>query len=431
MGDKPKLAIGLPVHNGERFLEVTVRALLDQTYRDFDLIICDNASTDSTADICRHLAESDSRIRVIRHQTNVGATENFNAAFRAASATYFKWAADDDLHHPDHLAVCIAALEQNPNAVLAYTRAESITADGTVLRPDWGDRPDLADSSATVRFVAALAPPRDPIPLPMFAVIRADALSGSGLLRPMPEFDRALIAELSLHGPFVEVPDVHFGHREHDDRMGPALSSDSRGAGQMLGGASHLPHWRLLGRHLGSIRRRPATVAAGPLVAAVMQWAWRWRIALAADIASAAVKPLAKVPTIDRLIKRLADQRQQETWNRQQRSLAAVVDNTLRPGDQLILVDGDTLTVDLKRWATSPLQPADSADGSFPATSGAAVQRLNEAVSAGYTHLAIAWPVFWILDYHQEFADHLNKNHRLVAKTDEVSLYRLTEPSPT
>ncbi len=428
MAEQPTISVGMPVFNGERFLEISARALLDQTFEDFELIIGDNASTDATPDICRRLAAADDRVRIVRHASNIGAVENFNAVVRQSVGRFFKWAADDDLHHPRFLEACLEALHHHPESVLAYTRAESITSADVVLRPDWGDRPEFADASAAIRYRAALAPPRDPIPLPMFAVIRADTLSSTGLLAPMPEFDRALIAELALHGSFIEVPDVLFGHREHDQRMGPALASNSGKAAALLGQQRRLPHWRLWQRHLASVSRRPQGVAARPLLRATTSWAWRWRHQLISDLTDAAMQPLGAIAPLGRLAERSRSRRRMNRWDDQQRSMTAILAKSLRSDDRLILIDGDSLDIDqLKRWSTQPLQPSDSPDGSIPPTAQAAITRLIQQRDLGFTHVAIAWPAFWVLDYYRDFARHLDENCRLLSRSQDVILYRLPE----
>ena len=63
----PKISIGLPTYNGEKFLCEAIDLVLNQTFRDFELILCDNASTDQTESICRRYAEQDSRVRYHRN----------------------------------------------------------------------------------------------------------------------------------------------------------------------------------------------------------------------------------------------------------------------------------------------------------------------------------------------------------------------------
>lgn len=90
MTKAPRLTIGLPVYNGERYLAESVEALLGQSYEDFELIISDNASTDSTADICTSYVKQDSRVRYIRRPRNIGCAPNHNFLVKEAGSELFK-----------------------------------------------------------------------------------------------------------------------------------------------------------------------------------------------------------------------------------------------------------------------------------------------------------------------------------------------------
>jgi glycosyltransferase involved in cell wall biosynthesis len=90
--DKPRLSIGMPVFNGEKYLKEALDSILAQTYSDFELLISDNASTDRTEQICREYAAKDRRIRYYRNEKNIGAPKNFNRVFELSSGKYFRWA---------------------------------------------------------------------------------------------------------------------------------------------------------------------------------------------------------------------------------------------------------------------------------------------------------------------------------------------------
>ena len=93
MHARPIVSIGLPVYNGENYLEETLLAIRDQTFTEFELIIADNASTDRTAEICRDHAAHDGRIRYVRNAENVGAAANHNLVLELTRAPLFKWQA--------------------------------------------------------------------------------------------------------------------------------------------------------------------------------------------------------------------------------------------------------------------------------------------------------------------------------------------------
>jgi glycosyltransferase involved in cell wall biosynthesis len=104
---RPVVSIGMPVYNGERFLRQALDSLLSQTYRDFELIISDNASNDSTPAICAEYAARDSRIRYIRQPKNLGASANFKLVFDEALGQYFTWAAHDDVRSLNYIELTV------------------------------------------------------------------------------------------------------------------------------------------------------------------------------------------------------------------------------------------------------------------------------------------------------------------------------------
>jgi len=78
---RPKVTIGLPVYNGEKFIRKNLDSLLSQSYPYFELIISDNASTDSTSSICKEYEKKDKRIRYIRQKKNMGAVFGITTLF--------------------------------------------------------------------------------------------------------------------------------------------------------------------------------------------------------------------------------------------------------------------------------------------------------------------------------------------------------------
>ena len=113
----PIVSIGLPVYNGEDFLKYALDSLLSQTFRDFELIISDNASTDNTPKICQEYVLRDKRIRYIRQNNNMGALWNFNFVLKQSNKEYFIWVSSDDKLHPEFLKKNIDILEKNKNVV--------------------------------------------------------------------------------------------------------------------------------------------------------------------------------------------------------------------------------------------------------------------------------------------------------------------------
>ena len=115
---RPIVSIGMPVYDGERFIEDALDSLLAQTFTDFELIISDNASTDATESICCNYAKRDSRIRYIRQIENLGALRNFQFVLNEANGDYFMWAASDDKWSSAWVASLYQQLRQTENSAI-------------------------------------------------------------------------------------------------------------------------------------------------------------------------------------------------------------------------------------------------------------------------------------------------------------------------
>lgn len=116
----PKVSIGMPVYNGENFIREALDSLLAQTFTVFELIISDNASTDSTSLICREYANKDKRIKYIRQTENRGAQFNFWFVCQKACGDYFMWAAADDTWDKDFIKILYKAIVMDKNNVSAF-----------------------------------------------------------------------------------------------------------------------------------------------------------------------------------------------------------------------------------------------------------------------------------------------------------------------
>jgi len=113
----PKISIGIPVYNGEKFIRKCIESVLQQTNRDFELIISDNASTDSTRKICEEYLNKDNRIIFVRQEKNMGGACNFNFLVQNAVGEYFVWVAADTFLLPEFLEKNIAVLESQDKVV--------------------------------------------------------------------------------------------------------------------------------------------------------------------------------------------------------------------------------------------------------------------------------------------------------------------------
>jgi glycosyltransferase involved in cell wall biosynthesis len=106
----PKVSVCIPTYNRANFLQYSVNSVLTQTYQDFEIIICDDASTDNTSEIIKQW--NDPRIRYIRQPINGGRSKNMRSGFEAARGTYFIKFDDDDALTPEFLEKTVAVLDR-------------------------------------------------------------------------------------------------------------------------------------------------------------------------------------------------------------------------------------------------------------------------------------------------------------------------------
>jgi len=117
----PKVSIGMPVYNGEKFIRGALDSLLAQTFTDFELIVSDNASTDSTELICREYMDRDTRIHYVRQRQNIGSVANFQYVLSEASGEYFMWAAADDRRDSRFLSMAVEVLDSDARIGLVFS----------------------------------------------------------------------------------------------------------------------------------------------------------------------------------------------------------------------------------------------------------------------------------------------------------------------
>jgi glycosyltransferase involved in cell wall biosynthesis len=218
MSTAPRLTIGLPVYNGEKYIAESLEALLGQSFTDFELIISDNASTDSTGDICRRYEKQDPRVRYCRQPQNIGLAPNHNFVAEQARGELFKWASNDDLYARNLLESCIDALDKYPDVVLAHAWTAKVNELGVVTEaleyPLNTASPRAPERFRSLLFVSGGDDD--------YGVIRTEVLRRTAMKESYHHADRTIIAELSLHGRFYQVPDWLYFRREHAGQSGRA-----------------------------------------------------------------------------------------------------------------------------------------------------------------------------------------------------------------
>lgn len=249
-----KISIGLPVYNGEKYLTDAIESILSQTYEDIELIICDNASTDGTRDICEEFKKYDNRIKYKRNHNNIGAANNFNLAFRYAQGKYFRWMAHDDICAPTYLEECEKVLTQDDSIILCHSDVRFIDEKSDIIYNDYKPLSFANSKYPSKRFKELIDLKHWCIDI--FGLIRKEALNQTSLIQNFVGSDRNLLVELGLIGRFYRIPEELFYHREHIDRSTHTKTIHDRIEwwSPELSKRYHMPHWQMFLKNFKSIK---------------------------------------------------------------------------------------------------------------------------------------------------------------------------------
>ncbi|MBH0121132.1 glycosyltransferase family 2 protein [Rhodococcus sp. NPDC003382] len=202
------VSVGLPVRNGADRIEDVVRSVLAQDHENLELVICDNASTDNTEQVCRDLRERHRRIVYHRHPVNVGVLNNYISVLGLATGTFFRWVGDDDWLAPHCISRSLAAFAADDRLVLVTHRMDYLTPEGLIRSARYNDTA-LGSCDPVTRFAAFLGMLNENVPLvdPVYSLIRREPalrIERRNMLRE----DEVFAAKLALTGPWAHVPEV-------------------------------------------------------------------------------------------------------------------------------------------------------------------------------------------------------------------------------
>ena len=256
----PRVSVGLPVYNGERFIKEALDSLLTQTFENFELVISDNGSTDATTEICNSYAAQDPRIRFYRSEQNRGGSWNFRRVFDLSTAEYFRWHSYDDLCAPQLLERCVEVLDRMPSVILCYPRTMVIDENGQVLQ-QYTDDLNLRSPSPYQRYKHYYHHYREGAQCNVqYGLMRRSILGQTPLIAPYVNSDINLIGELALRGEFFEIPENLFLRRDH-----PAVSMRAFPTARerivwfdpaKKGHGGH-PGWRMFAEQIRAVKRAP------------------------------------------------------------------------------------------------------------------------------------------------------------------------------
>ena len=197
------LSVVMPVHDAAPFLAAAISSILTQTFRDFEFIVFDDASTDGSREMLCEWARRDPRIRVIASPDRLGLSASSNAVVSHARGAVVARMDADDVSHPARLAEQWRVLASQPDVVLVGALAEGIDRGGRPVRPR--DRWRIVRRSPYIPF------PHGSI---MFRREIFDRIGGYSSHADGVE-DQDLVHRMRAHGRVVTLPDVLYRYRYH------------------------------------------------------------------------------------------------------------------------------------------------------------------------------------------------------------------------
>ena len=204
----PKVVALVPAWKAAGFIAGTLDALAAQSWPNLEILVADDASPDATGEICERYAARDARFRVVRRPRNLGWIGNVNALLREARGDCLFFAFHDDLPAPGYIERCMAALEANPRAIVAFSDVAVVNQDGSREERSYDALDGVTSRLERARRVARR---RGAWWVPNRGVFRASAARDIGGLRRhlAGEFsaDWPWLLHLSLLGESVRIPE--------------------------------------------------------------------------------------------------------------------------------------------------------------------------------------------------------------------------------
>lgn len=284
-----KVIVGLPVYNGEKYLEAAIESHLAQSFGDFELVISDNGSTDGTQDICARYASRDDRVTYLRSPVNRGILWNHRRVMEPVTGTtaYFRWAGADDIMEPGLLAAMVGVLDGRPEIEAVMPATKNIDEEGVIIRTM---ERTLNLESADVRQLARQILLANYQHVIAYGLLRAPSLRR---MRTGPNYigwDPVFIWELALRGQvfqLVEPALLRRFHRGSISRVKTVKEMRKWVEPNARTGMS-FPHWKWSYEHGRALLSTPMAVRDKLRIGALLMRSTLWQRAhLARDLTQA------------------------------------------------------------------------------------------------------------------------------------------------
>jgi glycosyltransferase involved in cell wall biosynthesis len=459
---KPKISVCIPTYNQARYLDVAIRSALEQTERDFEVIVFDDASTDDTPAVVGSFA--DPRLRGFRQARNVGIARNRNSCLAVARGRYLAWLDGDDVYRPNMLAVQAAVLDRSQRVGVVHGNHDVIGDDGRRL-PAWP--PPFTEDTIEPGLEAFRELILSNYVTTSTVLVRRECYERVGtyateLTRSGEDWE--LWLRLALRFDIAYTAEQVASYRQH-----PASSSNETVASGERVRLDMAAVDRILDPRRGqpipnltAVRRRAnAALAVKALVHAGSAFAAGNRIEAlrAVLLALGRKRALARRPAALLLVLSIVLGREyanyqhskallarlhheldgsrfaarirklsvpDPAWERSVRDVARVVRRSVPPGARVAVVDKHDPTLlhlcGRKGWHFPDLQIL---PGGYPRDSAAAVDHLESLRRRGARYIVFPSHAYWWLDHYEGFADHLETAYASIWRDDSCRIYAL------
>jgi glycosyltransferase involved in cell wall biosynthesis len=199
----PKVTVGIPIYCGETYLEETLINILNQTFKDFEIVITDNNPGGTAEEVATRYANEYNNIKYIKHTKNIGALQNWNSIIQYASGEYFMYAGGHDLLSDDFIEKALKKIEKYPSAVLIYAPTQFISSEGDLMDREIG-LIDTSGASLVRRFVQVLWANQEPL----YGLMRLDCIKRTRMQKEIVGSGAVWLAEMSIFGDFKVCTDI-------------------------------------------------------------------------------------------------------------------------------------------------------------------------------------------------------------------------------
>jgi glycosyltransferase involved in cell wall biosynthesis len=418
--DNPLISIVLPTHNGSRYLPAAIDSCLNQTYRNWELVIVDDASTDCTPQVIAEYMARDRRIRAVRNEANRKLPGSLNVGFSHAGGGLFTWTSDDNCYRPEALREMLRFLKSNPATDVVYASYSLIDNDGAPLRGmESGPRAGPPHELPCRNCVGAC-----------FLYRRAvhERLGGYAEdLFLVEDYDFWLRASILFRLAWLE-KDLYL-YRWHEHSLTATVPLRVRAARETA-----------LSRNLPRMAWVPAAVRArtyqGMVVTAMERQdrraAWRHLLkAVTSDPRVTMPWALRSLPYLTLPVPqyRLIPEQEDWQWIHRMHLARHELSERVPPGKSFILVDDTQLGNDfLPGRRAIPFLEKDGQFWGPPPDDETGIRELERLRQSGAGFIVFGWPAFWWLEHYVGLAQHLRDRFPRLLQNERLVAFDLRSP---